>query len=163
MGARSPRDHRGSVRPGDTICGRAIADDARERRRVSRCLGGRALEDGGAELGNRHDQHDGQRRQRDDRERCGLPPVAAPSPRGGRGTDRVRSLTSGDLDLDGDLDLMLAQSVADGSARLNILLSEGERIAELRAGQSYFREAGVEHNVINANDYEFFFIETELR
>lgn len=41
--------------------------------------------------------------------------------------------------------------------------SEGERIAELRAGQSYFRAAGVEHNVINANDYEFFFIEVELR
>ena len=41
--------------------------------------------------------------------------------------------------------------------------SEGESIAELRAGQSYFRAAGVEHNVINANDYEFFFIEVELR
>ncbi len=41
--------------------------------------------------------------------------------------------------------------------------SEGERTAELRAGESYFREAGVEHNVINANDFEFFFIETELR
>ena len=41
--------------------------------------------------------------------------------------------------------------------------SEGERTAELRAGQSYFREAGVEHNVINANDFEFFFVETELR
>ena len=41
--------------------------------------------------------------------------------------------------------------------------ADGERIADLRAGQAYFREAGVEHNVINANDYEFFFIETELR
>ena len=40
---------------------------------------------------------------------------------------------------------------------------DGERIAELRAGQAYFREAGVEHNVINANDYEFYFVETELR
>ncbi|MCG6890886.1 MAG: cupin domain-containing protein [Gammaproteobacteria bacterium] len=40
---------------------------------------------------------------------------------------------------------------------------EGENIAELRAGESYFRKAGVEHNVINANDYEFFFIEVELR
>jgi quercetin dioxygenase-like cupin family protein len=40
---------------------------------------------------------------------------------------------------------------------------EGEKTAELRAGASYFRKAGVEHNVINANDYEFFFIEVELR
>lgn len=40
---------------------------------------------------------------------------------------------------------------------------QGEKIAELRAGESYCREAGVEHNVINANDYEFFFIEVELR
>jgi quercetin dioxygenase-like cupin family protein len=38
-----------------------------------------------------------------------------------------------------------------------------ERVAELHAGQSYFREAGVEHNVINANDYEFSFVEVELR
>ena len=41
--------------------------------------------------------------------------------------------------------------------------SEGERVAELHAGQSYFREAGVEHNVINANDFEFYFVEVELR
>ena len=41
--------------------------------------------------------------------------------------------------------------------------ADGERIAELRAGQAYFREAGVEHNVINANDFEFYFVETELR
>ena len=40
---------------------------------------------------------------------------------------------------------------------------EGEQTAELRAGVSYFRKSGVEHNVINANDYEFFFIEVELR
>jgi quercetin dioxygenase-like cupin family protein len=40
---------------------------------------------------------------------------------------------------------------------------DDESTAELHAGESYFREAGVEHNVINANDYEFFFIEVELR
>ena len=40
---------------------------------------------------------------------------------------------------------------------------DGERLADLKAGQAYFREAGVEHNVINANDYEFYFVETELR
>lgn len=47
--------------------------------------------------------------------------------------------------------------------QLKLQSSDGERIAELRAGQSYFREAGVEHNVINASDHEFFFIEVELR
>jgi quercetin dioxygenase-like cupin family protein len=41
--------------------------------------------------------------------------------------------------------------------------ADGERVAELKAGQSYFRGAGVEHNVINANDYEFSFVEVELR
>ena len=49
------------------------------------------------------------------------------------------------------------------NGQLKLQSSDGERIAELRAGQPYFREAGVEHNVINANDYEFFFIEVELR
>ncbi len=29
--------------------------------------------------------------------------------------------------------------------------------------RSYFRPIGVEHNVINANDFEFYFIEIELR
>ena len=47
--------------------------------------------------------------------------------------------------------------------QLMLQSEDGEKIAELRAGESYFRRAGVEHNVINANDYEFFFIEVELR
>jgi quercetin dioxygenase-like cupin family protein len=40
---------------------------------------------------------------------------------------------------------------------------DGEVRAELTAGQPYFREIGVNHNVINANDYEFVFIEVEVR
>ena len=40
---------------------------------------------------------------------------------------------------------------------------EGAVCAELTAGQPYFRETGVNHNVINANDYEFVFIEVEMR
>jgi quercetin dioxygenase-like cupin family protein len=47
--------------------------------------------------------------------------------------------------------------------RLLLQSSDGEHVAELQAGHSYFRKAGVEHNVINANDFEFFFIEVELR
>ena len=38
----------------------------------------------------------------------------------------------------------------------------GTRTAELRQHQPYARPAGVEHNVINANDYEFAFLEIEL-
>ena len=37
-----------------------------------------------------------------------------------------------------------------------------ETIAELTAGMPYFRDAGVEHNVINHNSTEFIFIEVEL-
>ncbi len=38
-----------------------------------------------------------------------------------------------------------------------------ERLSELKRGVSYFREAGVEHNVINANDFDFSFIEIEYK
>jgi quercetin dioxygenase-like cupin family protein len=38
-----------------------------------------------------------------------------------------------------------------------------ENLAELVAGVSYFRNAGVEHDVINANDYEFVFVEVEFK
>ena len=46
-----------------------------------------------------------------------------------------------------------------------LLLKEGdgERYTELTAGVSYSREVGVEHNVINANDYEFVFVEVEMK
>ncbi|UCJ18445.1 cupin domain-containing protein [Pseudomonas sp. MM211] len=40
---------------------------------------------------------------------------------------------------------------------------EGDRHAPLVAGQSYFRKAGVEHNVINASDHEVVFVETEIK
>lgn len=47
--------------------------------------------------------------------------------------------------------------------KLLLETSEGDKIAELEAGQSYFRSAGVEHNVVNANDYDFSFVEIELK
>jgi len=46
-----------------------------------------------------------------------------------------------------------------------LLLEEtggSSRLAELRAHQPYARPAGVEHNVVNANEYEFAFLEIEL-
>jgi beta-alanine degradation protein BauB len=39
----------------------------------------------------------------------------------------------------------------------------GVREASLVSGASYARPAGVAHNVINANDYEFRFVEIELK
>lgn len=36
-------------------------------------------------------------------------------------------------------------------------------MSDLTAGVSYAREIGVEHNVINANDYEFVFVEVETK
>lgn len=46
--------------------------------------------------------------------------------------------------------------------KLLIKNKDGESVSELSAGKSYFRKAGVEHNVINANAHEFVFIEIEL-
>ena len=37
------------------------------------------------------------------------------------------------------------------------------REAKLTAGVPYFKGTGVEHNVVNANDFEFVFVEVELR
>ena len=50
-----------------------------------------------------------------------------------------------------------------GSRKLLLKEGDGERYAELTAGVSYSREVGVEHNVINANDYEFVFVEVEMK
>jgi beta-alanine degradation protein BauB len=51
--------------------------------------------------------------------------------------------------------------LADG--KLKIANTEGETLAELKAGAPYFRNAGVEHDVINANEGEYAFIEIELK
>jgi quercetin dioxygenase-like cupin family protein len=50
------------------------------------------------------------------------------------------------------------------SGVLSIEASDGSATeVNLVAGQPYFREAGVEHDVINVNAHEFIFIETELK
>ncbi len=50
------------------------------------------------------------------------------------------------------------------SGRLKLSAADAEEhIAELVAGVSYWREAGVEHDVQNANDHEFVFVEIELK
>ena len=41
--------------------------------------------------------------------------------------------------------------------------ANGEIFSDLAAGQSYAREMGVEHNVVNPNSHEFVFVEVELK
>ncbi len=54
--------------------------------------------------------------------------------------------------------------VPQTDGRLKLIGPDGaESFAELTAGQSYFRNAGVEHDVINANDHEFVFVEVEFK
>jgi len=49
----------------------------------------------------------------------------------------------------------------DGTLRL--VEASGTREVTLKAGVSYARPAGVEHEVINANAFEFAFVEIELK
>lgn len=50
----------------------------------------------------------------------------------------------------------------DGKVKLKLPGGE-EAVAEMKKGVPYFREVGVEHDVINANDGEYAFIEVELK
>ena len=49
------------------------------------------------------------------------------------------------------------------TGKLKLVDTEGEQVAELSQGVPYFKQAGVEHDVININDFEFVFIETEFK
>ena len=50
------------------------------------------------------------------------------------------------------------------NGRLKLVSTTGdETFADMQQGGSYFRKAGVHHNVINANDFEFAFVEIELK
>ena len=49
----------------------------------------------------------------------------------------------------------------DGKVKL--LTAQGENFAEMKKGVPYFRNEGVEHDVINVNDGEYAFIEIELK
>lgn len=46
---------------------------------------------------------------------------------------------------------------------LRLVEPDGTRDVELHAGVSYARPKGVAHNVINANSFEFRFVEIELK
>jgi quercetin dioxygenase-like cupin family protein len=47
--------------------------------------------------------------------------------------------------------------------KLKLVTKDGESFAEMKKGAPYFRKEGVEHDVINANDGEYAFIEIELK
>ena len=49
------------------------------------------------------------------------------------------------------------------SGSLLLETPDGEVHSSLTAGQSYTRLTGVEHNVVNANDHDFVFVEIELK
>jgi mannose-6-phosphate isomerase-like protein (cupin superfamily) len=49
------------------------------------------------------------------------------------------------------------------NGRLKIVTAQGESFAEMKAGAPYFRGEGVEHDVVNASDGEYAFIEIELK
>ena len=49
------------------------------------------------------------------------------------------------------------------TGRLKLVEADGEREAQLTTGVPYTRQAGVEHDVVNVNDYPFVFIEIELK
>lgn len=49
------------------------------------------------------------------------------------------------------------------TGQLRLVEPDGERVADLTAGHSYYRDAGVEHDVINASPGEFAFIEIEIK
>ena len=50
------------------------------------------------------------------------------------------------------------------TGKLKIVLPDGkETFAELVTGEPYFRPAGVEHDVINANEHDFAFMEVEFK
>lgn len=51
--------------------------------------------------------------------------------------------------------------VFDGVMRLET--AEGDQSSSVKAGESYYRTAGVEHNVINAGEGHFAFVEIEFK
>lgn len=54
--------------------------------------------------------------------------------------------------------------VPQTDGELELVGPDGEhKRATLTAGVSYFRKAGVEHNVINPNAHEFVFVEIEMK
>lgn len=43
-----------------------------------------------------------------------------------------------------------------------INFDDSTTVSKLEAGKSYFRQKGVEHNIVNSNTFDFAFVEIEL-
>ena len=46
---------------------------------------------------------------------------------------------------------------------MTLVTAAGRGVGKLKAGQSYFREAGVEHDVLNETAREIVFVEIEMK
>ncbi|MFT5110771.1 MAG: quercetin dioxygenase-like cupin family protein [Parasphingorhabdus sp.] len=53
--------------------------------------------------------------------------------------------------------------VPQTTGQLQIETTDGTIYSDLVTGISYSRDLGVEHNVINPNDFEFVFVEVEIK
>lgn len=53
--------------------------------------------------------------------------------------------------------------VPQTTGRLLLEGKDADTTAELHSGRPYYRDAGIEHNVVNINDHEFVFIEVEIK
>ena len=51
--------------------------------------------------------------------------------------------------------------VTDGE--LSVISEAGAAASPIKAGQSYFRKAGIEHDVLNQTAREFVFVEIEIK
>ena len=49
------------------------------------------------------------------------------------------------------------------SGQLLAETKQGPITVQVRAGQSYFRKAGTEHNIVNSGNEDLVFVETELK
>jgi beta-alanine degradation protein BauB len=47
--------------------------------------------------------------------------------------------------------------------RLKLVTNDGDAFADMKGGIPYFRRAGVEHDVVNATDGDYAFVEIELK
>jgi beta-alanine degradation protein BauB len=49
------------------------------------------------------------------------------------------------------------------AGRLTAQTTQGNTVTDLKAGQTYARPEGVEHNIVNSGNEEFAFVEVELK
>ncbi len=54
--------------------------------------------------------------------------------------------------------------IPNDTGKMKIIDPSGQSsIVDMNKGQSYFRSKGVHHNVVSINDFEFSFVEVELK